>query len=191
MFDLLFHLKGTHFVLCAYTKLSITSYFSYFTAELIGFQMLDPAKVPYVGPAFNISYSQLQRGHFIPSFDDVSRYQPPSLDLYIQFQPKMYLLVFCILHLCQIFCIFVINKKWFDNGSSTWKTMLNSINKAHFPFPNEDWDVPIGNCSDHIKRKGKSQREFYVTSVINLLFNMTLLSPLIILCKFPYFSLSD
>ena len=44
-----------------------------FTAEMIGFQMLDPAVEidppgwnPYVGPVFNISFDQIQRGNFTP-----------------------------------------------------------------------------------------------------------------------------
>ena len=168
---------------------------SEFTAEMIGFQMLDPAvrdsvKNPYVGPIFNISFDQIQRGQFTPHIKGFSRFEPPPLELYTRFPLLTYFVAFWIIHLCQIFVIFIIDKVWFKKGTSSvslWRTFFNSVLKSHFPFPDNDWDVENGGCLDHIKRQRKNQKEFMILTAVNLIFNMVLLTPLLMLCKFSLF----
>ena len=164
-----------------------------FTAELIGFQMLDPAvstspnnNNPYVGPTFNISFDEIQRGNFTPYYLDISRYEPPPLELYTRFSLFTYFVAFWIIHFCQIFVICFFDKLWFKRGSSSvslCRTLFNSIIKSHFPFPDNDWDVENGGCLDHIKRQRKNQTEFLILTAVNSIFNMALLTPLLMLCN--------
>ena len=164
---------------------------------MIGFQMLDPAASvynpvigylnPYVGPIFNISFDQIQRGTFTHFDDSFSRYEPPPLELYTCFSLLTCFVAFWIIHFCQIFVILFIDKVWLKSQTSSvslCRRFFNSVLKSHFPFPDNDWDVKNGGCLVHIKRQRKNQKEFMILTGVNLIFNMALLTPLLMLCKF-------
>ena len=108
--------------------------------------MLDPAvdpnnQNPYVGPVFNISFDQIQRGTFTHFDDSFSRYEPPPLELYTCFSLLTCFVAFWIIHISQIFVMFIIDKVWFIKGTSSVslrRTFFNSVLKSHFPFPDKD-----------------------------------------------------
>ena len=52
-----------------------------------------------------------------------------------------------------------------------------------FPIPYVNWHEGDGNCDDHLKRHKASNHEVLVTSTVNLVFNLIMLTPLVILCK--------
>ena len=157
---------------------------------MIGYHVLDPAPTfsefyPPIIPFMNLTLlHQLQRGSFLTYNALVSYYQPPNLEIYTTVPLKVYFIIFWCLHLLHIFVILLIDKCWLRNGSSLWRIFINSIQKSHFPFPFNDWDVENGSCLDHIQRKRNLQYEFLVTATINFLFNMVFLIPLVPLCKF-------
>ena len=156
---------------------------------MIGFKMFDSTGEStggnsYVGPIFNMSLSDIGRGNFTPQGDSSPIYEPPPLELYTQLSQKVYFALFFGLHICQVLMIFLIDVlKSESKCGSLWSKMVNAVLKSHFPFPQDDWDVGFGNCLDHIKRKQAAQREFLITSAVNLIFNVTLLFPMAILCK--------
>ena len=159
-------------------------------AEKFGFDPLDPfaALHWYIGPVVNMStMSQIQRGNYTTDLGmmQMSLYDPPPLELYTIFSKKIYFIIFWALHLAQIMIIFFVNKLWSKSmkDTSIWETFLFSVGQSHFPFPYEDWDAKKGNCSDHITRQKAAQKEVLVLTIINLTFNLLLLSPLVILCK--------
>ena len=170
-----------------------------YTAEKFGFDMLDPNEdeasniaKPYYGPLVNMSIlSQIQRGNYTINFgsDGFSLYEPPPVEVYIHQSKQIYFLTFLGLQCLQIIIIWLTKVLWLKDHIqlSPWKTLLCSVEQSHFPFPNEDWDARDGGCLDHIKRKVAAQKEFLVITIINLLFNLVSLFPMIILCKFYLF----
>ena len=152
--------------------------------------MLDPNEydAKYVGPFVNMSQiHQIQRGNYTMDFGYLgySLYEPPPLELYTIFSKQTYFLFFLGLHFLQILVIFTLKTFWLKRtyGLSIWETFLCSVEQSHFPFPSEDWDARNGGCLDHIERKKRVQNEFLTITIINLLFNLVLLFPLVILCK--------
>ena len=159
---------------------------------MIGYVMNDPAAnfdwFGYTGPALNMSFDQIDRGTYTSlSKDDVlSIYEPPALEVYTQIPINVYLILFIGIHIIQILVIFLVDRIWLQSTHSSitfWEKIIHSIQKSHFPFPYEDWDENYGECRDYIQRKEKALKEFVITALINLFFNMTLLFPLVVLCK--------
>ena len=146
---------------------------------------------PYIGPLVNMSLiSQIQRGNYTWDLETFSLYEPPNLELYILLSKKVYFFIFFGCHLIQIVTIYFVKyllHKSTPTTISMWENFLCSVEQSHFPFPYDDWDAENGGCLDHIKRKKASQIEFLSITIINLLFNMILLFPLVILCKTCYF----
>ena len=152
----------------------IANYSSFlsFTAELIGFQMLDPnpsRSFEYIGPVVNTSLFQIERGKYVGcSGSSYSYYQPPQLELYTQFSLGIYFAAFLVTHFLQIFAISIVDKIWMKKTTSSdnsfWKGFINSVQKSHLPFPYDDWDVEKGDCLDHIERQRKVRKEFLATA---------------------------
>ena len=186
---------------CIYrsNQMTILTNISYI-AEKFGFDALDPHEDifsgnsnPYNGPLVNMSMiSQIQRGNYTLNFgvDGFALYEPPPVEVYIHLSKRIYFLTFLGLHCLQIIIIWLTKVLWLKDHIhiSLWKTLLCSVEQSHFPFPNEDWDARDGGCLDHIKRKLAAQKEFLVITIINLLFNLVSLFPMIILCKFYFFN---
>ena len=151
--------------------------------------MLDPnpsSYFEYIGPVVNASLFQIQRGKYPENLGPYSYYQPPLLELYTQFSLGIHFAAFLVMHFSQIFTIFIVDKIWMKNtttSNSFWQGFINSVQKSHLPFPYDDWDVEKGGCLDHIERQRKVQKEFLATAAINLVFNLVLLTPMVILCK--------
>ena len=159
----------------------------------MGFQCLDP-QLPgtyhHVYPIVNSSIFNIQRGKFNEFKDNVgkiSAYDPPPLELYTLFSLQTYFFVFWGILMLQSLCILLVDKlfvKSIPHNITLWKRFIHACQKSHFPFPYENWHEANGTCSDHVKRKNAGQLEVLLSIAVNLVFNMILLFPLIILCKF-------
>ena len=88
--------------------------------------------------------------------------------------------------LLQAFTIFITDNIWVRNiskNNTIWEQIVHAMVKSHFPLPFINWHEGEGDCNDHVKRKKAVQCEVLVTTAINFIFNIALLSPLVILCK--------
>ena len=151
--------------------------------------------VPHIHALNNLSFplSQLQRGILHGNFSNTNdyllqayTYEPPSLQWYTIFSLKTYFFVFWGILFLQCLTIFLIDKIWVRNvpqKATLWERILHSIQKSSFPFPYTNWHQENGNCYDHYRRKRAVQHEVMLSILINLFFNMILLTPLPIFCK--------
>ena len=166
-----------------------------FVAEMMGFQVLGPQKelfedlAYHVYPVMNKSLSIMQRGHYKP-FEATSGtfyvYEPPQLELYTQFSLQTYFLVFWGILLLQRLIIFIADYVLVKNippSATLWQRFIHATQKSHSPFPYTKWHQGNGSCQDHVNRKNDVQQEVLTSIGINLVFNMILLFPLVILCK--------
>ena len=168
---------------------------SKFQAEMMAFQCLDPetssnALYSHIYPIVNSSIFNIQRGKF-NEFKEAgglfTAYDSPPLELYTLFSLHTYFFVFWGILILQSLCIFLIDKlfvKSIPHNVTLWKRFIHACQKSHFPFPYENWHEAEGTCLDHLKRKNDGQLEVLLSIAVNLVFNMILLFPLIILCKF-------
>ena len=163
---------------------------------MTGYRALDYSSLNphpfHVYPILNSSFYDIQRGHF-PSISDgvtlttFSIYEPPSEELYTIFSLQTYLLAFCGILLLQVLTILITDKIFVKNipkSATFWERFIHACEKSHFPFPFTNWHEEKGNCHDHMSKKKEVEQEVLITSFVNLLFNMTMLFPLVILCKF-------
>ena len=165
-----------------------------FQAEMMGFQCLDPVlyntEYYHIYPIVNSSIFNAQRGKFNEFKDHLgssSAYDPPPLEIYTKFSLQTYFFVFWGILILQSICILLIDKlfvKSIPHNISLWKRFIHACQKSHFPIPYENWHEAEGTCLDHLKRKNAVQLEVLLSIAVNLVFNMILLFPLIILCKF-------
>ena len=161
----------------------------------MGFYCLDPqtssfmSRPYHIYPIVNSSIFNIQRGKFnelIAGSASYTPYDPPPLELYTKLSLQTYFLVFWGILILQSLCILLIDKlfvKSFPQNISLWKRFIHACQKSNFPFPYVDWHEAEGTCLDHIKRKNAVQLEVLLSIAVNLVFNMILLFPLIILCK--------
>ena len=108
------------------------------------------------------------------------------LEIYVQFSFLNYFMAFIGILLLQIFTIFITDIFLLKNMPSTitfWERILHSIQKSHLPFPIQNWHEGKGSCLDHMKRHKLVQKEVLIATIVNLVFNMVMLIPLVILCK--------
>ena len=165
---------------------------------MLGFQVFDPSTA-YLPHNFTIigknitlqSLAYLQRGNFpfTGVFDFV--YEPPPLDFYTKFSLHIYFLAFWGILLIQCLAICITDKMFVRNipqNATLWERIMHAIVKSQFPFPYTNWHEAFGDCHDHKKRQKEAQHEVMVTTAVNLIFNMVMLVPLVILCKGPYFN---
>ena len=166
-----------------------------FQAEMMGFQCLDPqlssglTHYNHIYPIVNSSIFDIQRGKFneYNFIGSGSAYDPPPLELYTKFSLQTYFFVFWGILILQSLCILLMDKlfvKSIPNNITLWKRFIHACQKSNFPFPYENWHEAEGTCLDHLKRKNAVQLEVLISITLNLVFNMILLFPLIILCKF-------
>ena len=156
-----------------------------------GFALLDPTLnfIPHIPPLTNLRLSNLQRGHFDVLLDGEainSIYEPPPLELYTKFSLQLYFFIFWGIILLQMLTIFIVDKVWVTNipvCATLWERLMHASLKSHFPFPYVNWHEAEGNCNDHVKRHKSSSHEILATTAVNLVFNLILLTPLVILCK--------
>ena len=162
---------------------------------MAGFELMDPSVsslIPHITPLTNLTLSYLQRGHFdimVESFTryNSSVYQPPPLELYTKFSLQSYFLAFWGIIFLQMLSIFIIDMVWTRNipqSSTLWERLMHATLKAHFPIPYANWHEGDGNCKDHIKRYNAANHEVLLTTAVNLFFNLIMLTPMVILCKY-------
>ena len=131
----------------------------------------------------NIQFKNIYR------FEDklfTSIYQPPPLQLYTQYSLQTYFFAFWGLLFLQLLTILICDKilaRSIPGSATLWERIIHSMEKSHFPYPYVNWHEENGNCNDHLRRKNAVQFDVLLTMLINLLFNMALLFPLVILCK--------
>ena len=150
----------------------------------------------HIHPLTNISLSAIQRGRFKASWIDgsygtpFSMYDPPPLELYTTFSLSVYFITFWVILFLQVLTILIVDKIWIRNVPKTarlWDRIIHAVQKSHFPFPYTNWYEGNGNPLDHVARYKLVKTEVLTTTIINLFFNMVLLVPLGILCKFSKF----
>ena len=158
---------------------------------MMGFQCLDPQypdSYNHIYPIVNSSIFNIQRGNFNEfRWYESSGYDPPPLEVYTKFSLQTYFFVFWGIIILQCLCILLIDKffvKSIPKNITLWKSFIHACQKSHFPFPYENWHEAEGTCLDHLNRKNAGQLEVLLSIAVNLVFNMILLFPLIILCKF-------
>ena len=157
------------------------------SAEMIEIVGLNPnyfnGNVSHVYPITDVSLSYIQRG----KFNETSKqFEAPPIELYTQFSLFAYFLVFWAILLLRCLTIFIVDF-WMKNipqTVTTWKRILHANQKSSFPFPYTNWHQGSGSCQDHLKRKKAALVEVMASIAINLFFNMILLIPLPILCKY-------
>ena len=161
------------------------------SAEMAGFELLDPTSnfIPHITPLTNLTLSNLQRGHFelLGGYGESdSIYVPPPLELYTKFSLQSHFMAFWVILFLQIITIFITDKVWTRNipeSATIWEQLMHANLKSHFPLPFTNWHEGDGNCNDHVKRHKAANHEFLMTTAVNLLFNLIMLTPLVILCK--------
>ena len=119
-----------------------------------------------------------------------SLYEPPSLELYTVFSKRTYFISFLLLHILHIFGIYLITHFLLKSTPTTLTSLekfMVAVDQSHFPFSYEDWDEKKGGCLDHSERRRKIQKEFKILTAINLLVNMVLCVPILIICKYCTF----
>ena len=162
---------------------------------MTGFQVLDTENTDtaplHIYPIVNSTFKDIQRG----SFPHVSQglglttfgiYEPPSLALYVKFSPRTYVAVFWGILFLQVLTILILDKTFVKNIPKTatfWERFIHAWEKSYYPFPYKNWHEEKGDCCAHIERKKAVEQEVLLTTFVNLFFNMTLLFPLVILCK--------
>ena len=178
----------------------------YFSAEMIGFKNLDPfynilPMIPGVQFFTNNSkldsISKIQRGQYVDTgaitadYELVTFYEPVPLEFYIKFSFFSYFMTFFGILFLQSFTICIIDIFWLKTITSNitiWERILHAIQKSHFPFPHKNWHEGNGSCLNHEKRKKLVQKEVLTATIVNLVFNMVMLIPLVILCKIKKYS---
>ena len=163
------------------------------SAEMAAFASLDPdlTLIPHITTLSNLTLSSLQRGHFeIVNHNnlvlDYAIYVPPSLQLYTKLSLQSYFFAFLGILFLQILTIFIVDKLLDTNiplSATLWERLMHATLKSHFPLPYINWHEGDGNCNDHVKRHKAANHEFLMTTAVNLLFNLIMLTPLVILCK--------
>ena len=160
-----------------------------------GLEIVEGLMAYHIYPLTNQSLFQVQRGIFKTgqagyfAYDSTSsRYEPPPLEMYTVFSLSGYFFVFWGVLSLQVFTILIVDKIWIRNvpkTASLWDRFLHAVQKSQTPFPYTNWHEAIGTCSDHQKRYKEVKIEVLVVTAINLFFNLALLTPLLILCKYP------
>ena len=113
-------------------------------------------------------------------------YEPVPLEFYIHFSFLSYFLAFIGILFLQSFTIFIIDIFWLKHIPSTvtlWEKLVHAIQKSQIPFPFTNWHEGKGSCLDHMRRKKLGEKEVLTATIVNLVFNMVMLIPLVILCK--------
>ena len=165
---------------------------------MIGFQCKNPydkdynLQIPHVYPLINFTSINIQRGKFTNLCEGETcegtrtLYEPPSIELYTFFSLQTYFLALWGVLFLQSLAIFIIDKIWVKTmpGYTTlWQRFMHACQKSHLPFPHTNWYKAKGGCQDHVNRKKAVDQEVVLATIVNLIFNMFLLTPLTILCK--------
>ena len=160
---------------------------------MFSFQIFDPSTnwLSHPSSLTNItlaSLASLQRGRYYFENDgnNVYIYDPPAIELYTKFSLETYFLTFWGILFFQTLVIFIVDKVWsrtIPKCATLWERIIHAIVKSHFAFPYVNWHETVGNCQHHIERQKAAKHEVFVTMAINLVFNMAMLFPLVILCK--------
>ena len=161
---------------------------------MAGFAILDPdlTWIPHITTLNNLTLSRIQRGYFnkLQSNNlvlDYAIYVPPSLLLYTKLSLQSYFFAFWGILFLQIVTIFIVDKLWHTNiplNATLWERLMHATLKSHFPLPYINWHEGDGNCNDHVKRHEAANHEVLLTTAVNLFFNLIMLTPMVILCKY-------
>ena len=154
------------------------------------------SNIPHIYPLINFSSINIQRGEFTSlcgdeicpyTLETKSVYEPPSIELYTYFSLQTYFLALWGVLFLQSLTIFIIDKIWvktIPKTASIWQRFIHACQKSHLPFPYTNWYKAKGGCQEHVNQKKAVDQELLFATIVNLIFNMFLLTPLAILCKF-------
>ena len=106
--------------------------------------------------------------------------------MYTRISLKFYFVIFWGIVFLQTLVILLIDQwilKCLPENISWLERLLHAQLKSHFPFPEADWDAGKASCKERIKKQKYAQREVLITTIVNLVFALLMLFPLLILCK--------
>ena len=107
----------------------------------------------------------------------------PDYTLYTLVPLKVYFLIFIAIHLLQSFSIFILKSK-IANAFSEFnflEKMIHCLESTNLPYNVQEWDTPMGNAQDHIKRMKANRMEGLVLIALNLIFKFIMLIPIFVL----------
>ena len=169
-------------------SLGLLNLLHHYQAEMIGFQVLDPfiQSVDNIVSLSNksISLSNVQRGYFESANYYAAIYIPPPIELYTKFSLQSYFFIFLGILTLQCLSIVIIDKlfvKTIPPNTTWWQRIIHAIQKSNIPCPFVYWHEGKGDQKEHIQRLKDTEFEVLLTIFVNLLFNMALLFPLVIL----------
>ena len=134
----------------------------------------------HFGNAPTILWGQITRWSYV----DEKVANPPSQTLYTLLSIEWY---FCLLIcsfalnvLLQLIIKRFANEKVFNNMS--WiDCLIHGISCCMIPYPMEDWDEKFGTVASYKTRKNMVLKEMLASIMLNFVFNLLFLSPLIVL----------
>ena len=162
---------------------------------MLGYEMLNPADrygaekdVSFPSDTFiNETIFQIQRGSYTRlTSQSPALYDPPTIEMYTKISLKFYFALFWGILFLQTLVIMAIDHwilKCLPENISWLERILHAHLKSHFPFPEADWDAGKASCKERIKKQKDAQREVLLTTIVNLVFALLMLFPLLILCK--------
>ena len=143
----------------------------------------------YFSSTKKVNVSLVQRGSWSKS--SLMEYMPVDLKEYTYLYPQQYFLIFFCILLLHIFTVIFV--KFFT--SKLFKTLslpekfFHALECINFAFPYHDWDQENGDGQQHYTRMLETKREVQINLLVNTIFNLMLLFPLPLLCKYTTFIL--
>merc|ERR1712079_308625 len=107
----------------------------------------------------------------------------PDYTLYTLVPLKVYFLIFIAIHLLQSFSIFILKSK-IANAFSKFnylEKMIHCHESTNLPYNVQEWDTPMGDAQDHIKRMKANRMEGLLLIALNLIFKFIMLIPIFVL----------
>ena len=122
-----------------------------------------------------------------PPFEwDLIAYRPKDYTDYVGLRLKYYLMIFLANTGIQVLAIFIaksILSKVFWHEFNFLEKVIHCIENSNIPYNAKEWDDGKGNANEHKKRMRSNWCEVFAVIIINAIFNLLLLTPLIYLGK--------
>ena len=121
-------------------------------------------------------------GNLTPNPDHLV--SPPDFTLYIGLSPRYYLLIFFAsigIHMIVIFVTKCKLSEDFWKSFNLLEKIIHCLENTNLPYNTKEWDDGKGDASEHKKRMRSNWFEVLAVIIINGIFNLLLLVPLIYL----------
>ena len=129
----------------------------------------------------------LQRGTWRADIEnDFLGYDPPNVTVYTGISARYYGVIFLVIFLIHMAALFLL-KSFFSQDFTELNVLekvLHCAESTSFPYAVRDWDFKKGGPQEHYARMKDVRFEVSWNISINLIFNCSLLVPLVYLCKF-------